>query len=162
MKYARYIIILLLAGLLLWGILWAQGKAGKEVCKKVDIRIENTDSSTFVNPEGVMQYLDQCHLRLKGMPMADIDLKKVEQTLARSPYLESGECVRGADGTLLIKVRQLVPVMRVIDGDRMYYVNREGKQMPASTSFSSDVPIVKGSLHPSISRLSACCRSSSM
>ena len=91
-----------------------------------------------------MQYLDQCHLRLKGTPMADIDLKKVEQALAKLPHLESGECVKGEDGVLLVKVRQLVPVMRVIDGDNMYYVNREGKRMPASTSFSCDVPIVKG------------------
>ena len=144
MKYARYIIIILLASLLVWGIFWAKGKAGQQVCQKVDIRVENYDSSTFVNPEGIMQYLDQCHLRLKGTPMADIDLKKVEQALAKSPYLESGECVKGEDGVLLVKVRQLVPVMRVIDGDNMYYVNREGKRMPASTSFSSDVPIVKG------------------
>lgn len=144
MKYARYIIIILLASLLVWGIFWAKGKAGQQVCQKVDIRVENYDSSTFVNPEGIMQYLDQCHLRLKGTPMADIDLKKVEQALAKSPYLESGECVKGEDGVLLVKVRQLVPVMRVIDGDNMYYVNRDGKRMPASTSFSSDVPIVKG------------------
>ncbi len=144
MKLARIIIIILLASLLTWGIFWAKGKAGLKVCEKVDIQIENFDSSTFVNPEGVLQYLDQCHLHLKGVPMADIDLKKVEQALAKSPYLESGECVKGDDGVLLVKVRQLVPVMRVIDGDRMYYVNREGKQMPASTSFSSDVPIVRG------------------
>lgn len=144
MKIARYIIILALASLLLWGIFWAEGKAGQQVCSKVEIEIENTDSSTFVNPEGVMQYLDQCHLKLKGVPMADIDLGAVEQALHRSPYLESGECVKMEGGVLLVKVRQLVPVMRVIDGDNMYYVNREGKQMPASTSFSCDVPIVKG------------------
>lgn len=144
MKLARIIIIFVLASFLLWGIFWAKGKAGQQVCKKVDIQIENFDSSTFVNPEGVMQYLDQCHLHLKGVPMADINLAEVEQALAKSPYLESGECVKTDDGVLLVKVRQLVPVMRVIDGDRMYYVNREGKQMPTSTSFSCDVPIVKG------------------
>lgn len=144
MKIARYIIILALASLLLWGIFWAEGKAGQQVCSKVEIEIENTDSSTFVTPEGVMQYIDQCHLKLKGVPMADIDLGAVEQALHRSPYLESGECVKMEDGVLLVKVRQLVPVMRVIDGDNMYYVNCDGKQMPASTTFSCDVPIVKG------------------
>lgn len=144
MKYARYIIIIVLASLLVWAIYWAKGKAGQKVCEKVDIQIENYDSSTFVNAEGVMRYLDQCHLHLKGTPMTDIDLKKVEQALAQSPYLESGECVKGQDGVLIIKVRQLVPVMRIIDGDKMYYVNRDGKQMPSSTSFSCDVPIVKG------------------
>lgn len=144
MKYARYIIIIVLASLLVWAIYWAKGKAGQQVCEKVDIQIENYDSSTFVNAEGVMRYLDQCHLRLKGTPMNDIDLKKVEQALAQSPYLESGECIKGQDGVLIIKVRQLVPVMRIIDGDKMYYVNRDGKQMPSSTSFSCDVPIVKG------------------
>ncbi|MDO4510363.1 MAG: hypothetical protein Q4B68_00915 [Bacteroidales bacterium] len=144
MKYARYIIIIVLSCVLLWGVVWAKGKAGAQVCTEVSIVVENYDSSTFVNAEGIMRYLDQCHLRLKGTPIGEINLKQVEQALAKSPYLESGECVRCDGGVLLVKVRQLVPVMRVIDGDRMYYVNREGKQMPASTSFSSDVPIVKG------------------
>lgn len=144
MKYARYIIIIILASLLLWGVLWAKGRTEGEKCVKVDIRIENNDSTSFVNAEGVLQYLNQCHLRLIGVPMKDINTQAVEEALARSPYLEYGECVKGADGVLLVKVKQLVPVMRVMDGDNAYYVNRDGKQMPVSTDFTSDVMIVKG------------------
>ncbi|MGM9868877.1 MAG: cell division protein FtsQ/DivIB [Sodaliphilus sp.] len=144
MKYARYIIILILTSLLLWGVLWAKGRADSEACVKVDIQIENNDSTTFVNAEGVLQYLNQCHLRLIGVPMKDINTQAVEEALARSPYLEYGECVKGADGVLIVKVKQLVPVMRVMDGDHAYYVNRDGKQMPVSTDFTSDVMIVKG------------------
>ena len=144
MKYARYIIIIILASLLLWGVLWAKGRTEGEKCVKVDIRIENNDSTSFVNAEGVLQYLNQCHLRLIGVPMKDISTVAVEEALARSPYLEYGECVKGADGVLLVKVKQLVPVMRVMDGDNAYYVNRDGKQMPVSTDFTSDVMIVKG------------------
>lgn len=144
MKYARYIIIIALASLLLWGVYWAKGKAEEEVCQKVDIQIENFDSTSFVNAEGVLQYLTQNHMRLQGVPMKDINLQAVEQLLAKSPYLEYGECVKALNGVLIIKVKQLVPVMRVMDGDNVYYVNRDGKQMPASTSFSADVMIVKG------------------
>lgn len=144
MKYARYIIIIVLASLLLWGVVWAKARTEGEKCVKVDIRIENNDSTSFVNAEGVLQYLNQCHLRLIGVPMKDIDIQAVEEALARSPYLEYGECVKASDGVLMVKVKQLVPVMRVMDGDNAYYVNRDGKQMPVSTSFSSDVMIVKG------------------
>ena len=129
MKYARYIIIIILASLLLWGVVWAKGRTEGEKCVKVDIRIENNDSTSFVNAEGVLQYLNQCHLRLIGVPMKDIDIQAVE---------------KASDGVLMVKVKQLVPVMRVMDGDNAYYVNRDGKQMPVSTSFSSDVMIVKG------------------
>ena len=54
------------------------------------------------------------------------------------------ECYLNENDYFVIEARQLVPVMRVFDGDRSYYVNREGKRMSAVKSFHVDVPVVEG------------------
>lgn len=144
MKIARYILLLLLTALLAWGMLWAQGKAGDERVKRVEVQVTNAQNVAFVTPQGILNELANAHITLTGKPMWQIDADSVERLLARSPYLENVDCVKAQNGVFLIKARQLVPVMRVFDGDNSYYVNREGKQMRAVPNYHVDVPVVEG------------------
>lgn len=137
-------ILLVLAGLLVWGIYWARGKAADETCRLVTVIIDNADSTQFVTPKGVTQELAKLGFKVVGKPMWQIDADRIEQALQRSEYLEKAECVKGTDGVLIIRASQLVPVLRVFDGDQSYYVNRYGKRMSATASYHADVPIVQG------------------
>lgn len=144
MKIVRYISLVVLTALLLWGVIWARGKAGDEVCRKVVVQIINDDSIAFVNSRGIIEELKNAHIQLKGRPMWQINSDKIERMLSKSQYLESVDCIKAQDGYFVIRVKQLVPVMRVFDGDDSYYVNRDGKRMDASSNYFSDVPIVNG------------------
>lgn len=144
MKTARYILLSVLTALLLWGVLWAHDKAGDEVCRRVEIQIVNQDSISFVNQRGIVEDLKNAHIKLEGLPMWHINSDKIENLLAQSQYLESADCVKGINGVFIIRVKQLVPVMRIFDGNESYYVNRNGKRMNASANYFSDVPVVKG------------------
>lgn len=136
--------LLVLAGLLAWGILWAKQKADHEVCRQVQVVVVNNDSATFVTSKGILEDLKAAHLKIEGLPLWQINSDRIEQKLAQSPYLESVDCVKSHDGIFVIKVKQLVPVLRVFDGDHSYYVNRDGKRMEARVNYFSDVPIVNG------------------
>ena len=137
-------ILLVMAGLLLWGIFWARGKAADELCQRVEVTIDNADSTQFVTPQGVIAELAKLGFKVVGKPMWQIDAGRIEQALQRSEYLEKAECVKGPDGVLMIRASQLVPVLRVFDGDQSYYVNRYGKKMSATASYHADVPVVQG------------------
>lgn len=136
--------MIVLAGLLVWGIYWARGKAADERCRLVTVVIDNADSTRFVTPEGVTQELSKLGFKVVGKPMWQIDADRIEQALLRSDYLEKAEVVKAPDGVLLIRASQLVPVLRVFDGDQSYYVNRAGKRMAATASYHADVPVVQG------------------
>lgn len=140
----RYILLLVLTALLLWGVFWARGRAQDDVCRQVLVEVENADSATLVTPQGILTDLQHQNFRLKGLPMWQINTNQVEQFLRKSPFLESASVVKGADGQLLIVVRQIVPVLRIMDGNDSYYVNRQGKRMPASANYFADVPVVSG------------------
>ncbi len=138
------IILLLLVVSIIAGALWAHSKSDAELCTRVDIEVINADSTAFVTPEGVMSDLQDHGIKLEGKRMADINASDIERTLRLSPYLENADLVKCQGGRVLIRVSQLVPVMRVFDGDKSYYVNRAGKRMDASVFYHSDVPVVQG------------------
>jgi len=143
-KAIQYSILLVLAVGLTVGILWARDKSLGEVCEKVEVLVVNADSTSFVTPQGVLSDLKGQGIKIVGKRMADIDASDIEEALCQSPYLENADLVKCQQGKVLIKVSQLVPVMRVFDGDQSYYVNRAGKHMAATTYYHCDVPVVQG------------------
>lgn len=137
-------ILLILAIALTVGILWARGKSQGELCSAIEVEVINADSTSFVTPQGVLSDLKGQGIEVIGQHMGEIDASSIEEALRKSPYLENADCVKCQDGRLLIRVSQLVPVMRVFDGDASYYVNRAGKRMGASSFYHCDVPVVQG------------------
>ena len=137
-------ILVVLAALLVTGAIWARSKSRGEVCTAVNVEVVNADSTSFVTPEGILSDLKSQGIKLEGKRMGDINASDVEDALRLSPYLENADIVKCQDGRLLIRVYQLVPVLRVFDGDESYYVNRMGKRMAATSFYHCDVPVVQG------------------
>lgn len=144
MKIVRYILLLLLTALLLLGVYWARKTARDAVCRQVVVEVENGDSATLVTPGGIKTDLERQHFKFEGCPMWQINSEQVEDFLVRSPFLEKANVVKTGDGRLLICVKQIVPLLRVFDGDSSYYVNRTGKRMAAIANYYADVPVVNG------------------
>jgi len=140
----RNIILLVLTACLAAGIAWSRHKAGGEVCTSVDVQIVNADSTSFVTPGGVLAELNKLGIVIVGKRMADINSSEIEEKLARSSYLEDVDCVKMQDGKFMIRATQLIPVLRVFDGDESYYINKQGKRMTAIASYHADVPVAQG------------------
>ena len=143
-KVIQYSILLVLALGLTAGILWAREKSLGEVCKAIEVQVINADSTSFVTPQGVLSDLKSQGIKIVGKRMGDIDASDIEEALCMSPYLENADLVKCQEGKVLIRVSQLVPVMRVFDGEESYYVNRAGKHMTATNYYHCDVPVVQG------------------
>lgn len=143
-RLIRYIVLIVLTTLLAMGISWSAGKAEREVCTAIDVEVLNADSTSFVTPQGILSEMNRMGLKAVGMPVGKINTDFIESKLMESAYLESAECVLTANNHLVIRVKQIIPVLRVFDGNTSYYMNREGKHMASSTSFIADVPVVQG------------------
>ena len=126
------------------GILWARGKYMGELCTAVDVEVINADSTAFVTPQGVLTDLKGQGIKIVGKHMSQINASDIEEALRHSPYLENADIVKCQDGRVLIRVSQLVPVLRVFDGEQSYYMNRAGKHMAATAFYHCDVPVVRG------------------
>ena len=143
-RLIQYSILVILAVALTVGILWAREKSRGELCTAVDVEVVNADSTSFVTPQGVLTDLKSQGIKIVGKHMGDINASDIEEALKVSPYLENADIVKCQNGKVLIRVSQLVPVMRVFDGEDSYYLNKAGKRMAATTYYHCDVPVVQG------------------
>lgn len=143
-RLIQYSILVILAVALTVGILWAREKSRGELCTAVDVEVVNADSTSFVTPQGVLTDLKSQGIKIVGKHMGDINASDIEEALKVSPYLENADIVKCQNGKVLIRVSQLVPVMRVFDGEESYYLNKAGKRMAATTYYHCDVPVVQG------------------
>ena len=143
-KILQYtLVVLLLAGTSA-ATVWADMHARTRVCRGVRIHILNESQPKFVTKQSILAGLNKANLNPEGMSVGDIDTDLIERYIASSEFMEDVECYLNENDYFVIEARQLVPVMRVFDGDRSYYVNREGKRMSAVKSFHVDVPVVEG------------------
>ena len=123
---------------------WADMQARSRLCRGVRVHILNEQQVQFVTKQSILAALDKAQLNPQGKPLAEIDTDIIEQYIASSEFMENVECYIDAHNFFVIESSQLVPVLRVFDGNRSYYVNREGKRMSAVKSFHVDVPVVEG------------------
>lgn len=133
-----------MAAAIVAGILWARAKYSGEVCNTVEVEVINADSTAFVTPQGVLNDLKGQGIKVVGKRMSSINASDIEEALKLSPYLENADVVKCQDGHMLIRVSQLLPVVRVFDGNNSYYVNKMGKHMAATANYHCDVPVVQG------------------
>ena len=124
--------------------LWANNEAKHEVCRSIDVVIENADSSAFITRENIMLELNRLGIHPEGQKFSQINTLEIERQLNKTDFLENAECVVVGNSTLQIRVAQIVPVMRVFDGNASYYVNGSGKRITANELFHIDVPVVNG------------------
>lgn len=142
--FIQYITILLLVALLTTAVVWANYQQQSQKCRDVKVRIVNADSMLFVTKQGILRDLSDMNMSPIGMPMSKINIDNIERRLSQSEYLEGVECYFDNSDNLIIEAKQLVPVMRIFDGDQSYYVNRDGKRMSALGRYHVDVPVVEG------------------
>lgn len=144
MKVARYIFLILLWSLLIAGIFWARNKAKDVICREIKVEVVNDDDLPFVTPKAIKEELAKNHITVINKPLWQINSDKIEAILSRSPYIEQAQCIIMPEGVLMVKVSQIVPVVRVFDGETSYYLNKDGKRMKANAIYHADVPIIHG------------------
>lgn len=123
---------------------WANRRAAERVCTGVDIEIAQVAGADSVTVRGVDGELKRYGHSLTGTRVADLNTRELENYLGAMSMFENVECVITTDGILRVEVKPMVPEIRVFDGDRSYYLNKDGKRIDSKASFFVDVPVVKG------------------
>ncbi|MDE6792762.1 MAG: hypothetical protein K2J48_06755 [Muribaculaceae bacterium] len=124
--------------------IWANGVAALNVCKGIDVSIENGRAPDTITRHGVLEELKHFPGKIIGAPANSINTREIERFLGKLSNFESVNCIVNTDGRLDVRVVPMVPAMRVFDGDKSYYINKDGKRIESKASFFVDVPVVSG------------------
>ena len=112
----------------------------------ITVEIRNRDKVDFLDKEQVIQSLKDRHIRITNEPIDSINKAYVKEVVLDIPHVSEGEVFFTPDGLFHIKLKQRVPIMRVISGSMNYYVDDGGEVFPVSTRFTAKVPVFTGSV----------------
>lgn len=109
----------------------------------IAIEVEDSTQCHFVTSDSILQELGDLPGLVNKQALSSINTDSLERLLNLLPTLEESNVVRRPDGLLHIKVVPMRPVARVFANDgTSYYVNRQGKRMPAQLRYRIDVPVI--------------------
>ena len=115
-------------------------------CSEVKIDVEQTAVEGFITAEEIKRILTQNKCYPLSRPMADINVRTIEECLKKSPFVDQAECYKSQNGHVCISLTQRMPVMHVMsDKDDNYYVDIHGSILPESR-YPSDLLVVTGAI----------------
>lgn len=109
----------------------------------VRIQLSDTDSR-FVTPADIAAEIQHITAVTDSIPVSRFPLQATEDYLNSLPNIERANCIRTADDAIQIDIDPMVPVARVFDHNRSYYINREGKRLKASPRYRVNAPVIVG------------------
>lgn len=141
----RCLLSVVLAVYLAMALLISNDMAAREMCRGMEVHVEHTSaSSDFVAPEEVKRLLHDWQLDDVSRPASAINLQAIEDRLNDIDLIEHAVAERLPDNRIRISVTPMIPVARIFDRGRSYYINRAGKRLTANSRFRLDVPVVTG------------------
>ncbi len=140
----KWVLLVILAGYCCWMVVWGHQEAARHTCTGIEVEVTGKTMMDSVIRRGVLQELGKYPEPIKGVPLNLLNTHKIERYLSGLSNFESVSCMVTAQGMLHVKVTPLVPVMRVFFADNSYYINKDGKHIPSSPEFYTDVPVVSG------------------
>lgn len=122
----------------------SRAKRAVTLCTDTEIRIADSSENKFVCREDIAGYISAGYGRTEGIPIGDIDLKKIESVLDSQSAVLKSEAYCTKDGTLHVDISQRVPVMRFQKGAASFYADADGYVFPLKDGKSSHVIVIDG------------------
>lgn len=108
--------------------------------------IEFADNEEFITLDKVNKLLIQNFSGVRSITKVNLDLNSVEKRLDSDPMIEKAEVFATIDGKLKAVVKQKTPIARVFEGEKSYYIDYKGGEMPLSENSTARVPIITGAI----------------
>ena len=116
-------------------------------CNGLNIEIRDKSKTGFLTSDEVSEIIGN-RIKVLGMALNKINLKKIEQILLQNQAINSAECYITEDGKLNVLVSHREPVVRIINhSNQGYYLDYEGHIFPLSKHFSPNIIVANGNIY---------------
>jgi cell division protein FtsQ len=116
------------------------------VCREVNIQVEDSSVKGFLNQEEIKTLLQRSRCYPSGDQMSHVNVRNIEEQLQKNPFVKDVQCYKTQTGLVNIKIDQRLPVIRVMaDNGDDYYVDEHGNIMP-NTHFASNLVVATGAI----------------
>lgn len=123
---------------------WARAEAKRHVCAGIEVAVDGGSNVSSISEQSVKDVLKDYPGLIVGQPINSVNTYEIARFLRKFNSFETVDCMITTKGYLKVRVVPMIPAIRVFDGDKSYYVNKDGKTMAAIPGFHVDVPVVAG------------------
>jgi len=117
----------------------------QRVCTQVAVTIEHTGEDSFVSEREIRSLVNQENKPVIGVPLMTLDLKQLEQQVAKNPYIDRANVHYDLEGRVHVAVEQSRPIARLVHPKFPHaYVSTSGKLLPLSAQHTARVLLVSG------------------
>ena len=149
----KLLLILVLAGYLIYAFIHTTGKNDPTVCTGVQVTFTDSVHSGFITTEEVCRLLKVAHLDPIGLLMDSIDGQKIVNTLEANSFIKSVECYKSPNGIVNLNVTQRLPILRVMpEGRDAYYIDEDGRKMK-ERQYNANLVVASGNIDTAYVRL---------
>jgi cell division protein FtsQ len=141
------VLITLLVGGLVVVLAFVVPSNDTKKCENIHLSVTDYDDFKFISENDVQVQLQNSGVYPVGKLHSDIDLTEMEASLLKLSMIKSVKCYFATNGDVNVAVTQRVPVFRVMEEGRSYYIDNERKRMSTSIKFSAYVPVVTGNVN---------------
>lgn len=118
----------------------------EELCKDIILNIEDAENADFINNESIGKILHKNGIYIKGEPLKDINVRKIEKVLKQDQFIADVQCYKTANGKITINIRQRTPVLYILpDNQEGYYIDANGGIIK-NTDYPINLPIASGKI----------------
>ncbi|MCF0219646.1 MAG: cell division protein FtsQ [Muribaculaceae bacterium] len=118
------------------------------LCTGMRISVSDPEHRSFVTAGEIAKELGSLPESVAGTPLSEINTFSLTKHLQAIDKIEDISIIRTSQGLISIDVVPLVPVARIFDGNKSYYINKDGKRISANARYYSDVPVIVGHFPP--------------
>lgn len=118
----------------------------RQHCEALNVTVKDSSMASFITPKEVCDILKRAKIYPVGERLAKVDCQKIENTIAKNPFVDNVTSYKTAGGRVCVDITQRLPVMRVIsnNGDN-YYIDTRGKVMP-HLHYCADLVVATGDI----------------
>ena len=134
---------MLLLGLVVFLFGFSKNKNERKKVKEIQINFDDGEL-LFMDYQMVNKLLIQNEQTVKNQAKSVIDLHLLESNILSHPMVENASVYLTVDGSLKARVKQRIPIARVLTDNKSYYIDKQAKIMPLSDKHSARVILVSG------------------
>lgn len=112
--------------------------------EKVDIAIDYSSGYYFVTEKSVQEAMQSTHADFPNLELKRLSLHAIEEKIWQNPFIDSVEIYVENNGVLHANIVQQKPVLRLQNGNKEFYLNENGEELPLSKIYSAPVFLVTG------------------
>lgn len=115
--------------------------------ENVAVRFSSENANYFLNDSIIKKIVSKEGKDLMSLTLSEVDVEKIEDKVAKSPYVDSVEVSKDVRGTIHFEIKTNEPIARINSPKGEFYISTTGQKMPLSKLNSAVVLLINGDVH---------------